>query len=106
MSQAKTEIPKAQFGMLGLGVMGQNLALNIERNGYPIAVWNREPEWVDEFIQTKAQGKQIMGTQSLKDFVHSLERPPKNYDDDQGRGSGRLDHRFIEASLGEGGHHH
>jgi len=75
MSKAEAEIGVAQFGMLGLGVMGQNLALNIERNGYPIAVWNREPEWVDEFIQTKAQGKQIMGTKSLEDFVHSLERP-------------------------------
>ena len=75
MSKAEAEIGVAKFGMLGLGVMGQNLALNIERNGYPIAVWNREPEWVDEFIQTKAQGKQIMGTKSLKDFVHSLERP-------------------------------
>ncbi len=56
MSKAEAQIGVAQFGMLGLGVMGQNLALNIERNGYPIAVWNREPEWVDEFIQTKAQG--------------------------------------------------
>jgi len=75
MSKAETENGLAKFGMLGLGVMGQNLALNIERNGYPIAVWNREPEWVDEFIQTKAQGKQISGTQSIEDFVHSLERP-------------------------------
>ncbi len=46
MSKAEAQIGVAQFGMLGLGVMGQNLALNIERNGYPIAVWNREPEWV------------------------------------------------------------
>ncbi len=75
MSKAKAPNGLAKFGMLGLGVMGQNLALNIERNGYPIAVWTRKPEGVDEFIQTKAQGKQISGIQSIEDFVHSLERP-------------------------------
>ena len=75
MSKAEAPNGLAKFGLLGLGVMGQNLALNIERNGYPIAVWTRKPEGVDEFIQTKAQGKQISGTHSIEDLVRSLERP-------------------------------
>ncbi len=65
----------AKFGMVGLGVMGQNLALNIERNGFPIAVWNRETEWVDEFCNKKAQGKRVTGTKSVEDFAKALERP-------------------------------
>ncbi|MFQ5802334.1 MAG: decarboxylating NADP(+)-dependent phosphogluconate dehydrogenase [Candidatus Methylomirabilales bacterium] len=77
MSKTKAEVGTAKFGMIGLGVMGQNLTLNIERNGYPVAVWNREPEWVDEFVQKKAQGKQVIGTKSIQDFVRSLERPRK-----------------------------
>ncbi len=68
---------KAKFGMLGLGVMGQNLALNIERSGYAIAVWNREPEKVEEFIQHQAQDKQILGARSIEELVGSLERPRK-----------------------------
>ncbi len=44
MSKAEAPNGLAKFGLLGLGVMGQNLALNIERNGYPIAVWTRKPE--------------------------------------------------------------
>ena len=71
MSKAEVSNGLAKFGMLGLGVMGQNLALNIERNGYPIAVWNRKPESVREFIQTKAQGKKINGTQSIEELVYS-----------------------------------
>ncbi|MDA2935494.1 NADP-dependent phosphogluconate dehydrogenase, partial [Acidobacteria bacterium AH-259-D05] len=66
---------KGKFGMIGLGVMGQNLALNIERNGFPVTVWNREREWVDEFIQKKGQGKQLIGTKTIEAFVNALERP-------------------------------
>ena len=65
----------AQFGVVGLGVMGQNLALNIERNGFSTAVWNREREWTDEFIHKKAEGRQITATQTIEDFVQSLRRP-------------------------------
>src|SRR5256885_1395679 len=39
---------KAQFGMIGLAVMGSNLALNVEEHGFPVAVWNREPQVVDD----------------------------------------------------------
>jgi 6-phosphogluconate dehydrogenase len=64
----------AQFGMIGLGVMGENLALNIEEHGFPVAVWNLETEWTDRFVANNA-GKQITGTKSLEEFVGALERP-------------------------------
>jgi 6-phosphogluconate dehydrogenase len=64
----------AQFGMIGLAVMGRNLALNIEEHGFPIAVWDREPEVVDQFI-AENRGKKFTGTKSLADFVKAIERP-------------------------------
>jgi 6-phosphogluconate dehydrogenase len=45
---------KAQFGMIGLAVMGSNLALNVEEHGFPVAVWNREPQTVDDFTNVSA----------------------------------------------------
>ncbi|MFQ5846277.1 MAG: decarboxylating NADP(+)-dependent phosphogluconate dehydrogenase [Candidatus Methylomirabilales bacterium] len=77
MSAAGAKRGTAAFGIIGLGVMGQNLALNVERNGYPVVVWNREPEWVDEFVQRKAHGKRVIGTTSIQDFVGALARPRK-----------------------------
>ena len=56
--------------------MGQNLALNIERNGFPIAVYDREPPVLDAFI-ARETGKQIIGTRTPEEFVQSLERPRK-----------------------------
>src|SRR5712691_4876920 len=66
----------ANIGMIGLGVMGQNLALNIERNGYSVAVYDREPPVLDAFI-ARHPGKQIFGFHSPQEFVTSLERPRK-----------------------------
>ena len=66
----------AKIGLIGLGVMGQNLALNIERNGFPIAVYDREPKVLDTFVASAA-GKQILGAHTPEDFVRSLERPRK-----------------------------
>ncbi|MGA9378829.1 MAG: NAD(P)-binding domain-containing protein, partial [Phormidium sp.] len=63
------------FGVIGLAVMGENLALNVERNGFPISVYNRTAEKTDAFMQTRAQGKNAVATYSIKDFVASLERP-------------------------------
>lgn len=65
------------FGLIGLAVMGENLALNIERNGFPIAVYNRTPEKTDAFLAHRAQGKNVKGTYSIEEFVKSLERPRK-----------------------------
>jgi 6-phosphogluconate dehydrogenase len=64
----------SQFGVIGLGVMGQNLALNIADHGQSVAVWNLEPEWVERFVAAN-EGKQIVGNSDLAQFVRSLERP-------------------------------
>jgi 6-phosphogluconate dehydrogenase len=66
----------SKIGLIGLGVMGQNLALNIERNGYSISVYDREPPVLDAFI-ARESGKQISGARTPEDFVKSLERPRK-----------------------------
>ncbi|PZO60848.1 MAG: phosphogluconate dehydrogenase (NADP(+)-dependent, decarboxylating) [Phormidesmis priestleyi] len=63
------------FGVIGLAVMGENIALNIERNGFPIAVYNRSREKTDAFIKKRAQGKNVVATYSLEEFVNALERP-------------------------------
>src|SRR5260221_10992553 len=67
---------KAQFGMIGLAVMGENLAKNVEDHGFPVAVWNREPDKVTAFIAAN-QGKKFVGTKPLEEFVQALERPRK-----------------------------
>jgi 6-phosphogluconate dehydrogenase len=64
----------AQFGMIGLGVMGENLALNVEEHGFSVAVWNLEGEWVNRFL-SKNPGKKITGTKTFEEFVRALERP-------------------------------
>jgi 6-phosphogluconate dehydrogenase len=64
----------AKIGMMGLGVMGQNLILNMERNGFPVAIWDREANVVDQFA-AEQKGKQIIATHTVKDFAESLERP-------------------------------
>ena len=66
----------AKIGLIGLGVMGQNLALNIERNGFPVAVYDREAPVLDAFI-ARETGKQIFGAHTPEEFVRSLERPRK-----------------------------
>ncbi|MBW4487623.1 MAG: NADP-dependent phosphogluconate dehydrogenase [Trichocoleus desertorum ATA4-8-CV12] len=65
------------FGLIGLAVMGENLALNVERNGFPIAVYNRTPDKTDVFMAKRAQGKQVKAAYSIEDFVAALERPRK-----------------------------
>ncbi|MBD1914131.1 MULTISPECIES: decarboxylating NADP(+)-dependent phosphogluconate dehydrogenase [unclassified Leptolyngbya] len=65
------------FGLIGLAVMGENLALNIERNGFPIAVYNRTASVTEKFAATRAQGKNVKAAYSLEEFVQSLERPRK-----------------------------
>src|SRR5438105_10349714 len=64
----------AQFGMIGLGVMGENLALNVEDHGFPIAVWNREPDKVDQFV-ARNRDRKVTATRELRDFVQALARP-------------------------------
>ncbi|MEB3164397.1 MAG: NADP-dependent phosphogluconate dehydrogenase [Prochlorothrix sp.] len=66
---------KQNFGLIGLAVMGENLALNVERNGFAVSVYNRSTDKVDAFINGRAQGKNFFGAHSIEEFVESLERP-------------------------------
>jgi 6-phosphogluconate dehydrogenase len=63
------------FGVIGLEVMGRNIALNIERNGFPIAVYNRTYAKTEDFLNRLAKGKQAKGAEKIEDFVQQLERP-------------------------------
>ena len=63
-----------KVGLVGLGVMGANLALNIEEKGFPIAVFNRSTEKVDDFINENA-GKQLKGCRAPNELIAALERP-------------------------------
>ncbi|NJL89641.1 MAG: NADP-dependent phosphogluconate dehydrogenase [Coleofasciculaceae cyanobacterium SM2_1_6] len=65
------------FGVIGLAVMGENIALNVERNGFPIAVYNRTGAKTDEFMAKRAGGKNVVAAYSIEDFVKSLARPRK-----------------------------
>jgi len=66
---------KAKFAVVGLGVMGQNLALNIANHGYPVAVYNRTEEKTREFLDGPAKNKNIIGTYSYPTMVDALEKP-------------------------------
>ena len=68
---------KADIGLIGLAVMGENLVLNLESKGYRVAVYNRSTDKVDTFTKGRANGKNIVGTYSLAELVGSLERPRK-----------------------------
>jgi 6-phosphogluconate dehydrogenase len=63
------------FGLIGLAVMGENLALNVESRGYRVAVFNRTVSKVDDFLAGRAKGKNIVGCHSLEEFVQALRRP-------------------------------
>ena len=65
-----------QIGVIGLAVMGKNLALNIESRGYSISVFNRSKDKTEEFLQ-EAEGKNVVGTFTIEEFVNSLEKPRK-----------------------------
>ncbi len=58
-----------------MGVMGSNLALNIERNGFTVACWDRDASYLDKFINGAGVGKNVIITQTAEEFVKSLERP-------------------------------
>ena len=68
---------KADFGLIGMAVMGQNLALNVERNGFSVAVYNRTAARTQEFMAQRAAGKNIVAGYTIEEFVGLLERPRK-----------------------------
>lgn len=67
---------KQQIGVVGLAVMGKNLAWNMESKGYSVSVYNRSRQKTDEMLK-ESEGKNIFGTFSIEEFVNSLEKPRK-----------------------------
>lgn len=68
---------RADLGLIGLAVMGENLALNMESKGFTVAVYNRTAERVTNFVEGRAKDKNIIGTYSLEELVASLKKPRK-----------------------------
>ena len=66
---------KADIGLIGLAVMGQNLVLNMNDHGFKVAVFNRTTAKVDEFMNGNAKDTEIVGTYSIEELVAALERP-------------------------------
>ncbi len=62
-------------GLIGLAVMGQNLALNVSDHGYRVAVFNRTVSKVDDFVAKEAAGTQVVGAHSLAELAQLLKRP-------------------------------
>ena len=62
------------FGLIGLGTMGRNLALNIEEHGFPVVVWNLESDWTDAFLREHASAR-FTGARTLEELAAALERP-------------------------------
>ena len=68
---------KADIGVVGLAVMGENLILNMESKGFTVACFNRTVSKVDDFVNGRAKGKNIVGCRSIEDFVGALAAPRK-----------------------------
>ena len=68
---------KADIGLIGLAVMGENLVMNMESKGFTVAVFNRTTEKVDKFVNGRAAGKNIIGCHSLEELRDNLEKPRK-----------------------------
>ena len=66
---------KADIGLIGLAVMGQNLVLNMDDHGYTVAVYNRTTSRVDRFLENEAKGTKVIGAHSLDELVGALKRP-------------------------------
>ena len=68
---------KADIGLIGLAVMGENLAMNMESKGFTVAVYNRTVEKVKNFVEGRAAGRNFIGAYSLQELADSLEKPRK-----------------------------
>ncbi len=74
MSATATSLKKANFGVLGIAVMGENLAMNIEDHGFSVAVVNLRSDRVTPFMARNA-GKKFIGAKTIEEFVNALESP-------------------------------
>jgi 6-phosphogluconate dehydrogenase len=68
---------KADIGLIGLAVMGENLVMNMESKGFTVAVFNRSTDKVTNFCEGRAKGKNIIGTYSLPELIENLDKPRK-----------------------------
>ncbi len=68
---------KADIGLIGLAVMGENLVMNMESKGFTVAVFNRTTSKVDDFVNGRASGKNVIGCHSLEELIENLEKPRK-----------------------------
>jgi len=68
---------KADIGLIGLAVMGENLVLNMESHGFTVAVFNRTIDKVDNFVNGRGKGKNVIGSHSIEDLVGNLKSPRK-----------------------------
>ncbi|MEN6306834.1 MAG: decarboxylating NADP(+)-dependent phosphogluconate dehydrogenase [Anaerohalosphaeraceae bacterium] len=68
---------KADIAVVGLAVMGENLILNMESKGFTVACFNRTVSKVDDFVNGRARGKNIIGCKSIEELVANLKRPRK-----------------------------
>ncbi|HPW02515.1 MAG TPA: NAD(P)-binding domain-containing protein, partial [Rectinema sp.] len=66
---------KADIGLVGLAVMGENLVLNMESRGFTVAVYNRTVEKVDSFLQGRGAAKRILGAHSPRELIELLKKP-------------------------------
>lgn len=66
---------KADIGLIGLAVMGENLVMNMESKGFTVAVYNRTTEKVKNFVEGRAKGKNIIGTYSIEELIANLKTP-------------------------------
>ena len=66
---------KADIGLIGLAVMGQNLVLNMDDHGFTVAVYNRTVSRVDDFLHNEGKGRKIIGAHNIEEFVSLLKRP-------------------------------
>src|SRR2546430_3724539 len=66
---------QCNIGLIGLGVMGKNLVLNMESKGFSVAVFNRTTEVTEKFAAGRAKGKNIQPTRTIEEFVGALKQP-------------------------------
>ena len=68
---------KADIGLIGLAVMGENLVMNMESKGFTVAVYNRTVEKVTRFVEGRARGRNILGCKSVEELCAALQKPRK-----------------------------
>ena len=75
--ERKLAMDKADIGLIGLAVMGENLVMNMESKGFTVAVYNRSTDKVTRFVEGRAKGKRIIGAMSIQELIDALEKPRK-----------------------------